>query len=311
MALDEPCVPIGEQKKLLDFSFSVLAVVAGDTLLYSTGGTISQLDIPSGERKVVLRSDGISEFGVLGDALVYYEANGNPSERTPIDVIIDHGARSTSRYQRISPRPGDYNAGLITTPNGIYWWTSPDGTLESRTTWRWNPETEAVEPFEMQARSIVRADDSSFFYFDTDNRLVVRSQTTGLPMFIEELDPAVVTPYPIAIDGDEVYYLLYSSDELDGDLVARKIDGSDERLLVGDRKPIYGAIDPTYVYFTESLEGGRGDIYRVPRAGGDIQTFFDGEEYTDVFDIRTDACNVYWQHYAFQSGALYGREITP
>lgn len=307
---DKPCVPVGPTaKKLLESNFSVWAQVVGDSLLYSTDRTITQLDIETGRSKVVLRSDGVSEFGVIDDALVYYESNGDPTERRPIDVIIDHGARSTSRYQRISPRHGLYNAGLVTTKNGVYWWTAQDFD-QPREDWRWNPSTNAVEPFPMRALSAVRADGESFFYIDMDNRIVVRSQTTNEVTVLAEYDPEVVTPYPIAIDRGEAFYILYRNADLVGDLVAHHVDGNQRSLLV-DHQVVNGAIDPTYVYFTEAIDEDRGDILRVPRAGGSIETFFDGEDNTDVFDIVTDGCNVYWQYFAFESGAVYGREITP
>ena len=312
-SLEEPCVPLGPTHKLLDSTFSVLSVPAGKTLLYSSGSTISQLDSSSGDSKVVLRSDGISEFGFVGDELVYYEANGNPQERAPIDVIIDHGAHSTSRYERISPRRGHYNAGLITTHNGIYWWSSANGDLEFASEWRWDPVTSSVTPFEMHNKSTVVSDDESFFYFDTDSRLVVRSQTTGEVTVVAELDPeAETTPQPIGIDGDEVFYFYSTSFELDGDLIARKFDGT-ERVLASGRQFVYGAIDSNYVYFSDGSQDANwhGTIWRVPRAGGDVQTFFEAGDFVDVFDIRTDACNVYWQIHTFDSGALYASEITP
>lgn len=315
--LDEPCVPVGPTHELIETKFSVISAVAGKTILYSGGATVSQLDLETGESKIVLRSDGISEFATFGNNIVYYESDGDPSVHRPIDVIIDHGARSSSRYQRISPRPGQFAAGLITTPSGVYWWTAPDGFDTTIEEWRWDPETGAVEPFPKDSATIVRSDATQFFYFDSANRLIVRPQLPGPPTLVVEMDAKAPPPMPIAIDGDEVFYVRYQDVDLDGDLVARTSDGT-ERVLVSGMRITNGAIDPKYVYFIRNCSQvvvgpstDCEDLYRVPRAGGPIETVFEGEENSTVFGVQTDACNVYWQQFRIDGGSIYAGEITP
>jgi hypothetical protein len=316
--LDTPCVSVGPVHKLLDTHYSVVTALAGGTLLYSGGGTVSQLDLATGKTKLVLRSDGISEFATFGNDIVYYESDGDPVLRRPIDVIIDHGAHSTSRYQRISPRPGQYSAGLITTSAGIYWWTASDDFDAPKEEWRWNPDTGVVEPFVMDATTIVRSDATHFFYFDSSNRLIVRPQLPGPPDIVVQFDEKLPPPMPIAIDGDEVFYVPYQNTDLDGDLIARSSDGT-ERVLVTGQRITNGALDANYVYFTQdcgAMNGGPFDarcenLYRVPRAGGPIQTVFDGENNSTVFGVETDGCNVYWQQFRIDGGSLYAGEITP
>jgi hypothetical protein len=316
-ALDESCVPIGPTRRLVEAKYSVVFHPAGRTLLYSPGESVSQLDLATGESKIVLRSDGISEFGTIENDLVYYESDGNPEERRPIDVILDHGARSTSRYERISPEPGRYNMGLLTTPHGIYWQTSPGTNMLE---WRWNPETREVESFPMDRMTIARVDDTSLFYFDVMNRLVVRPQTGGPPTLVVDDVGALMDfpPNPLGIDGDEVFYVPYRTPNFEGDLVARKFDGT-QRVLASDRKITQGTIDSTHVYFTEDcgyqtnapFDPRCQNLYRIPRAGGPIETVFEGEDNTDVFDVQVDACNVYWQQFTIDGSTVYGREITP
>lgn len=316
-SLDDPCVPIPETRKLLETKYSVISIPAGDTILYSGGETVMQLDLETGRSEIVLRSDGISEFGVIGDRVVYYESNGDRAERRPIDVIIDHGASSTSRYERISPRHGLYNAGLITTPAGIYWWTSRTGDPHGeREEWRWNPETGTVEAFPLRASSSVVADEDSFLYFDDDRRLVVRPQLPGPPTLAIDWDDELQTPLPIALDGDDLFWVEHQVREPVEASVDQLITrGADrvERLLVETRVVTAGAVDPAYVYFTRedsTSNETRQNLYRVPRAGGPMETFFTGETNSAVFDVRVDRCNVYWQVFTVEGGALYGREIT-
>lgn len=315
---DRPCVSVGAQRELAESRFSVLAVPAGDTLLYSGGQTVSQLDLATGDSRVVLRSDSISEFGWIDDDIVYYEGDGARDGSSPIDLIIDHGARSTSRYQRISPRRSRFQAGLVTTRAGIYWWTSDDGNIETAEHWRYDPETGSVEPFPLEAASVIARDDTSFFFFDRRNRLVIRAQRPGPPDVVVDLDPELPVPAPLGIDGDEVFYVRYSSPELDGELVARAGDGT-ERTLVTGNIIVGGAIDPTYVYFTVDCgvqDGGSFDercqnVYRVPRAGGPIETYFAGDTNTAAFGVTIDRCNVYWQQFRLDGSSVYGRGITP
>lgn len=316
-SLEEPCVSVGPMGKLLETRFSLYTALAGDTLLYAGDGAVSQLDLATGDTKVVLRSDGISQFTTFGNNIVYYESNGDPFERRPIDVIVDHGARSTSRYQRISPRSGQLAAGLLSTRAGVYWWTAPAGFDVEIEEWRWTPDG-GVEPFPMDAATMVRADATQFFYFDSQNRLVVRPQTPGPPTLVVEMDAARPPPLPIAIDGDEMFYVPYQNVELDGDLVARHRDGT-ERVLVGGQRITHGALDRSHVYFTMDCGFQSGapfdnrceNLYRVPREGGPFETVFDGEDNTAVFGVETDGCNVYWQQVTGTGGAVYAGEITP
>lgn len=311
-SLDTPCVSVGDQRKILDTRFTILYMPAGDSLLYSGGQTVSQLDIASGESKIVLRSDGITQFGAIGNSIVYYEGS------SPIDVIVDHGARSTSRYERISPRPDRPQAGLMTTPAGVYWWTSFDGAREHAEYWRWDPALETVEPYPLDSISLVRTDDDSFFYTDPRNRLIVQPQTPGPLELVIEKDPEGAIPQPIGIDGDELYYVDHTRPTYyDGDLVARGADGV-ERVLTTDRFITGGALAPGHVYFTEDCSVQDGgpfgmrcqNLYRIPRAGGVVETVFEGEPNSVVFDVTVDRCNVYWQHFTVDGGAVYGREIT-
>ncbi len=315
-SLDAPCVPVGPMRKLLDMRFSVIAVPAGGSILYSGGQTVSQLDLATGESRVVLRSDTVTQFTAVGDQLVYYEGDGERNGSSPINVIVDHGARSTSRYERISPRPNRAHAGLLGTQAGVYWWTSHDGDPANAEYWRWDPETGAVDTFILEARSIVRTDEDSFFYADWRNRLIVRPQRPGPFDLVIEKDPDGPAPQPIGIDGDELFYVNHATPEnFFGDLVTRTIAG-EERVLVSARNVTGGAIDPTYVYFTEDCGYVNGEsrcqnLYRVPRAGGPIETVFEGERNSAVFDVTVDRCNVYWQQFTMEGGHVYAREITP
>jgi hypothetical protein len=317
-SLDAPCVPVGPVRKLLDTRFSVISIPAGDSILYSGGQTVSQLDLATGESRVVLRSDGVSQFATIGDDLVYYEGDGSSNGSSPINLIVDHGARSTSRYERISPRPNRVHAGLLATPAGVYWWTSYDGDPANAEYWRWDPETGIVDTYALAARSIVRTDEDSFFYADARNRLIVRPQRPGEFDLVIEKDPDGAAPQPIGIDGDELFYVNHTMPSyFDGDLVTRGADG-EERVIASGRYITGGAIDPTYVYFTEDCgfeDGGPfqtrcQNLYRVPRAGGPIETVFEGEPNSVVFDVVVDTCNVYWQHFTMDGGYLYGSEIT-
>lgn len=317
-SLEEPCVSIGETRKLIDSRFSVWAVPAGRTLLYTGGEDVSQLDLASGESEVVLRSDHMAPFGWIRNSIVYYETDGRAESRNTLDLIVDHGAASTSRYERISPRPNRVHAGLLTTPAGVYWWTSISD-LELAEYWRWDPDTDTVERYELDTKSLVRTDDDSFFYVDSRDRLVVRPQLPGPIDLVIDPVPDLPMRQPIGIDGDELFYVNHLTEAYyDGDLVARGADGI-ERVLATGRYITGGAIDPSYVYFTEDCgiqDGGPFEsrcqnLYRVPRAGGPVQTVFEGEVSSAVFDVTVDRCNVYWQQFTADGGALYGREITP
>lgn len=317
-SLEAPCVPLGPAHPILDTRNSVYQVPAGGSILYSGGQTVSQLDLASGEQRIVLRSDGVTEFTTIGNYLVYFEGDGDSNGSSPINVIVDHGARSTSRYQRISPRPGLGHAGLFATPAGVYWWTSYDGDPERAEYWRWDPETDVVDTYDLRSRWIIRTDEDSFFYVDPMNRLIVRPQQPGDLDLVIEKDPEGATPQPIGIDGDELFYVNHTMPSyFDGDLVRRGADG-EEVVIASDRYITGGAIDPTYVYFTEDcgLEAGGPlqprcqNLYRVPRAGGPIETVFEGERNSVVFEVVADRCNVYWQQVTMEGGALYGAEIT-
>ncbi|MFN0252961.1 MAG: hypothetical protein ACKV2T_39165 [Kofleriaceae bacterium] len=315
-SLDDPCVSVGATRELFETRFSLLFQPAGDTLLYSSGQTVSQYDLATGETRVVLRSDGISQFGAVGDTIVYYESNGSTDSPTPIDLIVDHGARSTSRYERISPRPNRFQAGLVTTPAGAYWWTSYDGDKANAEYWRWDPETGATAPFTLDSITFVRTDDDSFFYFDSGNRLIVRPQHPGPPDLVVEMDPERPPPLPIGIDGDELFYVNHLDPSFEGDLVARGADGV-ERVIVTDNIIVSGTLAPAHVYFTVDcglMSGNDFDercqnLYRVPRAGGPIETFFEGDANTTIWDVSVDGCNVYWQQFRVDGGSLYASEI--
>ena len=316
-SFEEPCVSVGPTRELVASRFSLLFTPAGNTLLYSGGETVSQLDLETGESRIVLRSDGVSEFGWIRDSLVYYEADGSPDGASPIDLIVDHGARSTSRYERISPRPHRAQAGLLTRPSGVYWWTSYDQDKANAEYWRWDPDTGATMPFALDASSLVRTDDDSFFYFDLDNRLTVRPQLPGPPDLVVEMDPERPPPLPIGIDGDELYYVNWLDLTLAGDLVVRGADGI-ERTLVTDNIIVGGALGPAHVYFVvdcgvqfgEAFDARCQNLYRVPRGGGPIETVFEGEPNSTIWNVVVDRCNVYWQQFRMDGGALYGSDIN-
>lgn len=312
-SLDAPCVPLGTSpRRLVETRFSVMVVPAGGTLLYSGGEDVSQLDLATGESKIVLRSDALWQFGVFGNDVVYYETNGDPENRIGIDLIMDHGARSTSRYERISPRPGSNHAGLLTTPNGIYWMTTP--TLDpnsGREEWRWDPQTGSVEPFVIGAATQIRTDDVSLFYADAANRLVVRPQRPGPVTLTFENVPEQPAPLPIGIDGELLYYAVVRPGDSTHTLIERGLD-REERTLASGRFITAAALDPRYVYFTADIDdrtGRRSDVFRVPRTGGPIETYFKGEDNTAIYDVIVDRCNVYWQMFTIDGGAIYGREI--
>lgn len=312
-SLDGPCVPLGTSpRRLVETRFSVMVVPAGGTLLYSGGGDVSQLDLATGESKIVLRSDALWQFGVFGNDVVYYETNGDPENRIGIDLIMDHGAHSTSRYVRISPRPGSNHAGLLTTPNGIYWMTTP--TLDpnsGREEWRWDPQTGSVDPFVIGAATQIRTDDVSLFYADAANRLVVRPQRPGPVTLTFENVPEQPAPLPIGIDGELLYYAVIRPGDSTHTLIERGLD-REERTLASGRFITAAALDPRYVYFTADIDdrtGRRSDVFRVPRTGGPIETYFKGEDNTAIYDVIVDRCNVYWQMFTIDGGAIYGREI--
>jgi hypothetical protein len=227
-------------------------------------------------------------------------------------VIIDHGAHSTSRYQRISPRAGQYSTSLFATPSGVYWSTQASDLGTSAEDWRYNPETETVEAFPLDASSIVRTDETSLFYVDSLHRLVVRDQASGEAVFSTAFDEFLPLPIPIGLDGEELFYIQYFTSDSIGSLISSRIDGTTmRRSLVLNQHLTNGALTRDYVYVTFDCGFGCQNLYRVPRSGGPMQTVFAGEENSIVFDVRADACNVYWQQNTIDGVALYASEITP
>lgn len=300
-ALTEPCVPLGETRVLLRSPQSVVFSVAGATLLYSEGVDISQRSLVTDEDRVVIRSDHVTLFGSVDNDLVYFESDGDREHPVPIDVVVDHGARSSSRYERISPHPGHIAAGLAFAPHGTYWWTIPPDSQPIEE-WRWDPETDAVTPFPTDRRSIVRSDDASLFYFDSLNRPTVRSQTTGELHFVQAAGPVDITPFPLGIDGDELFYV--DDDATSAVLVARSF-GGDQRVLTRDVSAA-GALGGAFIYFVASQTT---DLEQIARDGSSARTVFAGGFNSRVFDVTTDACNVYWQHLTMDGAAIYGRSL--
>jgi hypothetical protein len=308
--LDAACVPIGDPRVVLDAYDAVLYAPAGDTLAFSINDEISQIPLRGGEPRVVVRGNGLYQFGVIGNQLVYYESNGDLDNRSPIDVIVDHGVerdpqRSMPRYERISPAPGAIVSDLRVLDTGIYFTTAVAAPQQPLGQWRWDPRTRQSAAFALNAGSLVVNDGVSFFYFTPQSELMIRPVLPGpLRTFIAK-DPDL-SYRPIGIDGDEVVFV--ELDVLNGSsqLVIRAADGS-ERSLASGPQINSATLDARYVYFND--DRARTTLYRVPRAGGEIEPYFVGEPNSLVFQITKDACNLYWQQLTIDGSRVHAASL--
>jgi hypothetical protein len=277
--LDAPCAvaspaaqQLGADSLLTDFQ------PAGASVLFDTTGGLAQLGLGARHPQTISSSfpsgTTYSEFYVVANDLVYFDA---PADKR-FDMVIDHGANASNRWERIASISDTDFTSILATPGGLYW---------REAGWqRWTPATGLVHASELPDVPTLLTDGATLFYKDGDD--LYTAAIGSAPIRLATVDQFTL---PIGIADGTAYVWHQDTFELTAITPAgtRTIATTDS---VGP--PANHAFGGGYFYYSPPSRPSA--IFRVALDTGTQETLpaVDGR----FLRIKADACNVYWTAFA-------------